>query len=136
MMKPIHVLSLIVALGLLETAGGCGRGPDYASGTVKGHITMDGKPVARGSITLLPAGDTPGPATGAPIEQGAFQCVNVPVGKQIATFTVETEMMTIVNKSTGAEYHTPKPCPPCCSVGQPLEVHTGENEHNFALASH
>jgi hypothetical protein len=56
----------------LVMAAGCGgsSGPERAS--VAGKVTLDGTPLAKGSISFIPTGATQGPAAGAVIENGAY----------------------------------------------------------------
>jgi hypothetical protein len=50
-------------------------------GDVQGTVTLNGEPLAQGSVKFLPVnGDTP--STGGPIRNGTFR-VQVPVAKQL-----------------------------------------------------
>jgi len=51
---------------------GCGgpEGPQRAA--VQGTVTLDGQPIAEGTITFYPTGDTRGPSAGGEIRDGAY----------------------------------------------------------------
>jgi hypothetical protein len=73
-------LRLACLLSIVIT--GCGR-----STTVTGRVTYDGKPVAKGAITFVPA-DGQGPTCGVTIADGRYQ-VQLSPGKKIVQI-VET----------------------------------------------
>ena len=56
-------------LGLWGLAG-CGGADPNGRLPVTGTVTLDGKPLPDGSLTLVPTGD--GPAVGATIDRGSF----------------------------------------------------------------
>lgn len=64
---------LAVLLGL---AAGCGR--DTGQVRIRGDVSFDGQPLARGTIVFTPVEGTPGPSTGARIERGRY---DVPADK-------------------------------------------------------
>jgi hypothetical protein len=68
------ILLLFVVVGL----GGCDSGPPV--GTVTGEALYDGKPIQDGRIEFKPV-DGKGAMSGAPIVDGKFTAVGVPVGK-------------------------------------------------------
>ena len=68
--------SLLLLVGCaLATALGCGDG----RATVSGHVTFNGEPISRGSITLVPV-DGRGQPSGASVEQGRYRIASVPPG--------------------------------------------------------
>lgn len=68
---------------LLVLISGCSRGKPV--GDVQGTVTVNGQPLAEGSIRFIPVnGDTA--ATGGLIKDGAFR-VEVPVAKQRVEFS-------------------------------------------------
>jgi hypothetical protein len=79
-MHVVHqsIIPSIIVLAVAILFGGCSKGPPM--GDVQGNVTVNGKPLAEGTIRFLPVnGDTP--ATGGSIINGTFQ-VQVPVSKQ------------------------------------------------------
>jgi hypothetical protein len=57
---------------LLLCCFGCGRGDGLDRAAVTGTVTLDGAPIAAGSITFFPQGGTKGPAAGGTIENGQY----------------------------------------------------------------
>jgi hypothetical protein len=60
-------LGLLLLFGLLLLAMGLKSGP-----TVEGMILLDGQPLPKGSIRLVPVEGTSGSDTGSPIHRGKF----------------------------------------------------------------
>lgn len=58
--------------GLLLCCWGCGKGDGLDRAAVAGKVTLDGAPIAMGSITFYPTGESKGPATGGNIEEGQY----------------------------------------------------------------
>jgi hypothetical protein len=52
--------------------GGC-KGEGSATKVVYGAVTCGGEKAPLGKVTFVPIGDTPGPATGAPIVDGQYR---------------------------------------------------------------
>ncbi len=63
---------------LLPLAVGCGS----RKGTVSGTVTLDGQPLAVGTIAFIPS---QGPGASAPIEDGKYSVERVPTGKVSVT---------------------------------------------------
>ena len=61
---------LLTAVMVLTSAAGCG---DSNRATVSGQVTLDGKPIALGSITFIPVERGPGKVTGGSIQEGQFR---------------------------------------------------------------
>ena len=67
---------------------GCGlRGPGYPATRLEGAVTVDGKPLATGSIQFLPQDTAQGPAVGAVVADGRYAADDVPLGKVRAIVT-------------------------------------------------
>jgi hypothetical protein len=62
--------ALIVSL--LLCCWGCGNRDGLNRAAVAGKATLDGAPIAAGSITFCPTRDTKGPTTGGSIEDGQY----------------------------------------------------------------
>jgi hypothetical protein len=61
------------ALLLAASLAGCGEGGDnLPREAVSGTVTLDGKPLARGVLQMIPAGQAQGTPCGALIEDGKF----------------------------------------------------------------
>jgi hypothetical protein len=78
----LRVRTSTLAIGsiaaLLLGVEGCGNPT-----SVSGQVSFEGKPVANGLITFLPA-DGLGPAAGGPISDGHYEVANLVPGKKIA----------------------------------------------------
>jgi hypothetical protein len=72
--QPLAAGSFVV---LLAFAAGCGS--DSGRGSVKGKITVSGKPLAKGTITFLPTTGTKDPIT-TPVTNGEYTIPDLPVG--------------------------------------------------------
>lgn len=66
-----------VAILLLPALVGCGQ-----KTVVTGKVTYEGNPIAKGSISFLPA-DGKGPAAGGEIEEGRYQVEKITPGKKL-----------------------------------------------------
>src|SRR4051794_19054940 len=85
---------------LAAAISGCGAaGDELSRQPVSGTITLDGKPLPDGSITLVPVGD--GPAAGATIAAGAFAIPRadgpVPGTYRVEILSVQSTGRTIPN---------------------------------------
>jgi hypothetical protein len=56
----------------LAVASGCDRG-DASRGAVSGRVTLDGQPIAQGSILFTPLDGTQGAAVGGEIKDGLYR---------------------------------------------------------------
>ncbi len=61
---------MLVVLGL-QGCGGGDDGPQRAA--VSGVINLDGEPLQQGVIRFVPEGETKGPKTSVPVQQGRFE---------------------------------------------------------------
>ncbi len=69
MTRAQHIVSALVAAALLA-AGGCGPRGNHAA--IGGQVTLDGQPLAQGSILFVPIEGTSGTATGGDIREGKY----------------------------------------------------------------
>lgn len=108
-------------------------------GSISGTVTVDGKPVAEGSIAFLPVNQDSFTA-GAVIEEGWYASHKVPLG--------ELRVEIRVPKKVGEQklYDVPdSPVMPLLEEALParynnrselrIQVVAGPNEHNFELSS-
>jgi hypothetical protein len=82
--SPFFLVSVLLALGVLVTAG-CS---DSRRQSIEGAVTLDGQPLADGSIKLLPSEGTQGPTAGATIQNGQFS-IDASKGTFVGRFRVE-----------------------------------------------
>jgi len=83
--------AMCVAWGVLLLIGCSGGGegsPPRAA--VKGTVTLDGQPLAKGVVNFVPQGETEGPMTTAPVEDGSYSLPEES-GPLVGTHRVEIE---------------------------------------------
>ncbi|MBX7167344.1 MAG: hypothetical protein K1X74_13520 [Pirellulales bacterium] len=64
-------MALLLLTLILGAAGGCEQAA-VARAEVHGRVTLDGQPLARGSIVFVPAGEAAGPKAGGQIVGGRY----------------------------------------------------------------
>ncbi len=96
-MKPLwkQVNGWLVCGVFLLTAG-CGAGDNLGRLEVKGTVNLSDGPLSRGRIAFLPIEDTPGPATGGPIENGQFH-----LSRQVGPVAGKHRVEIIATRPTG-----------------------------------
>jgi hypothetical protein len=98
-------LPLILFAPLLLFAFGCGsRGANR--GAVSGAVTLDGKPVERGSILFTPIEGTRGSVAGGEIENGRYQ-LSAKKGPAIGRSRVEVRAMRKTGKMVPKAFGRP-----------------------------
>jgi len=105
----IVVTALLVSFGLL----GCGGSKDAKTGTVKGTVTVDGKPANAGTVGFK--GSDGLTVSGSIQKDGTYQAVNVPAGEVQVTVTGPTGAAAkTLPDPTGGDTGggTPIPIPP------------------------
>lgn len=65
----------LLAISLIASLLGCGNDPSLPRSAVSGTVTLDGEPLASGTIRFVPIGETTGPKTTLRIEAGSFAAV-------------------------------------------------------------
>jgi hypothetical protein len=83
------VMSWLAVVALL----GCSTKPSYPGAHLAGAVSINGQPVQEGSIAFTPTGSTRGPAVGAKINAGRYDCPHVPIGELL--------MQIYASRSTG-----------------------------------
>jgi hypothetical protein len=78
--------SVIALFCFLAFISGCSSEP--GRGAIGGKVTLDGQPLARGTIRFLPAGDTQGPMAATEIIAGSYALDEV-VGPVVGNHRVE-----------------------------------------------
>lgn len=85
----LQAVSIICGLLLLAGCGG-NEGDSPPRAAVKGNVTLDGQPLKKGVVNFVPQGDTEGPMTTAPVEEGNYYLPEES-GPIVGTHRVEIE---------------------------------------------
>jgi hypothetical protein len=133
---------IVLSLPALLLLAGCGKVGNHAA--ISGTVTLDGKPLERGSILFEPIGDTRGVVTGGEIKDGRY---NLPRSKGPAIGWNRVRIQAV--RKTGRMM--PNPMGPPGSMNEvyegaiparfdtesilKVEVHSGDNTANFAAES-
>ena len=128
-------LGWFLGLTMLALATGCGKGP--ATVAVTGKVTLDGQPLASGTINFVPSDGATASAAGQ-ITEGAYS-VEMPPGKK----RVQVSAMKVVGKRQGYRGDPKSPVvddvreiiPPEYNASSTLtaEVDAGRRKHDFEL---
>jgi hypothetical protein len=120
---------------------GCGGGDASRQG-IYGTVTVDGKPLEKGIITIKPAEGTEGPVVGGPIEGGKYQ-IKAGEGPVIGEHRVEIsstkvgEQKVVVVPGEPPGYTSIETIAPQYNTRSTLTVtiKEGSNEQDFPLDS-
>lgn len=123
-LAPFFVVAVVVS--------GCG--PNFSTTPLAGSVTVDGEPVAEGSINFVPAGVGQGPSTSAPIIAGKYQA-SAPIGPVRVHFQATRETGKMIDV-----FGTPQPervnlIPPRYHGGVEMDVSPQQSQHDFDLQS-
>ncbi len=92
----------LAVLGLI----GCSGADSWQRAAVEGEVTLDGAPLASGTIRFVPHVDTNGPAAFAPIVDGRYS-LSAEEGPATGRYTVEiTSVRKTGSQVTGADGRT------------------------------
>ena len=80
------ILTGIGIMALALVAGGCSSGRDQR-GEVRGQVTLDGKPLVLGAITLEPIAGGAGEVTGGVVRDGRYELVG-PATARVGAYRV------------------------------------------------
>ncbi len=97
-------LSVACAIGVLSTLG-C-SGP--VTNTIHGDVTLDGAPLATGSIQFVPMPGTLGTSTGGNIKDGHYSVTSVKGAPCIGAYRVEIQGMRGTGKMVPDTYKSGK----------------------------
>jgi len=123
-----------VGLGLVFLAG-CGKESDGRSARLKGRVTLDGKPIAQGTINFLPEKSGQTPPASAQIADGYYEARGVPLGKVRVQITATRETGRMIPGSSQPVPEVLSIIPPKYAQGISIEV-TGDNpQQDFPLTS-
>jgi hypothetical protein len=130
---------LLLACGVLLSAG-CS---DTRRQPIGGAVTLDGQPLAKGYIRLLPSEGTAGPTAGATIENGRFS-IDAAKSTFVGSFRVEIvatrpSNRTAIDPETGQKISVPEQYLPArYNTDSQLTADIADNRPNqleFALVS-
>jgi hypothetical protein len=129
-----HKIACSVFFALVLSLSGCGDGSNLAE--VTGAVSIDGRPVDKGSITFIPA-DGQGPTTGAEIVAGKYTSeaplgmskveIRVPrvIGKKRLYETADSPVQDIMEEVLPEKYNE--------KTELRLDAKPGRNEQNWDL---
>jgi len=95
-----------ISIIVLLCCWGCGKNDSLQRAAVGGKVTLDGAAIVRGTISFYPSGNTKGPASGGPIEDGAYSII-AEKGPAIGDNRVEIH----ATKKTGRKVQAPMASP-------------------------
>ena len=107
--------ALVVLAGLvLVNAGGCGGRRLPPAATMRGSVTLGGKPLEAGVVSLEPLDVAGASPVGLAVERGAFPVTVVPLGRYRAVLvsTAAVKPMTADNSILPADDPSPPVAPP------------------------
>jgi hypothetical protein len=128
---------MVFVLGAV-TAGcqGGPRPPAYPAARLAGAVTVDGHPIANGTLQFLPPEGSPAAVVQAEIKDGHYAATAVPLGKVRVLFTAVKETGRMDSKSTS------QPIPEVINLiperyHDGIDIHvTGDSDsQNFELKS-
>lgn len=122
----------------LALAGGCGPGgPKQPSTPLAGNITLDGQPIAKGTINFIPQEAKQAPAASAPIVDGRYSAKAVPLGKVLVMVRAsrETGKMIAIPDSKEQYPETVEIIPAKYAQGIAVEVAPGAGTKDFELTT-
>jgi hypothetical protein len=130
MLREIRLLTI----ALLVSAPGCGHDEGLGRVEVRGKVTYQGAPVARGLITFHPTDGSKGPSAGTVIINGRFN-VSRDKGPTVGPQKVEVKIINAESDSATAADSTLTKRPPMQlkSFSQRVELTNGVNELNFSF---
>jgi hypothetical protein len=95
-----YVAVLVLAAG----AAGCGAvsasRPSYPAANLQGAVTLDGQPIAKGTLQFLPPDGSSAPVVQAEIKDGRYSVTAVPLGKVRVMIYAVRETGRMDSKST------------------------------------
>jgi len=117
---------------LASAAAGCGGGPEIAS--VKGRVTMDGKPLANATVVFVPENGRP---AGATTDADGYYVLNFSRGRRGAIPGKNMVRFTTLRDATPGEDGksipgSPETIPPKYNAESTLEFMVEPNKNNIA----
>ncbi len=130
--KSVASLLLVLFAVALCVIAGCGP----SSSTVSGKVTLDGQPLANGSISFTPE-DGQTATAGAAITNGAYT-VELPPGKkrvEISATKVVGQVRAYEGDPNSPMMDDVRPIEFTSKSPMTVDIAAGENQHNFELQS-
>lgn len=134
-------IAVVVALIMIV---GCSKDPNLGKkAEVMGTVTLDGQPVADGSITFFPIGATSGPSAGGMIVNGQYhiqQAQGPVIGDNQVQFNGVKKTGKMVKDRFGTEMTQEQTVPLFpdkynIQSKEQVRIEAGVNSHNFDLKS-
>jgi hypothetical protein len=107
----------LAVVAMLLFCCGCGQSDGPVRVAVAGRVTLDGTPIAEGTINFLPTSGTKGPTAGAPITDGLYS-IAAAKGPCVGRYRVEIRG----SKKTGRQVLAPGPKTSGLMVDEILEI--------------
>lgn len=121
-------LALLCLVGCREESGG-------PSARLQGAVTLDGKPIAEGTINFLPEASGQVSPASTQISEGRYDARAVPLGKVRVQIIATRETGRMITGSSQPVPEVLSIIPPKYAQGIPIEV-TGDNaQQDFRLTS-
>lgn len=111
----LRAMTLAAFVTVATTLAGCNR-DSLERTAVSGTVTVDGIPLADGTIVFVPTGETRGPKAGGTIQAGKYS-LSQELGPLVGTLRVEIQAVSTAIVLPG--YHTRH-------TGETIKSHTGE----------
>ena len=131
-----HSCCLLIAVVVSNVIAlpGCGAA-NYPTTDLKGTVTVNGIPVAKGGITFTPLTESHGKGVFAFVVEGQYEAKKVAVGGTRVFFTLVKETGRTMEVSKIKMPETVDLVPPKYQHGMDIEVHSGEARRDFELVS-
>lgn len=133
-------VAALIAACLLPWAGCAEKNADVR-GAVRGFVTFEGTPVAKGLIVFEPTAGTRGPSAGGDIVDGRYQ-IATPVGPAIGTHVVRVSVAGPTGRKVPGVVESlvdeiAETLPAHCNTASTIttEIKKGRNELNLDLRS-
>jgi hypothetical protein len=118
----------LAIVAMLLSCCGCAQSDGPVRVAVAGKATLDGTPIAEGTINLLPASGTKGPVAGAPIMDGLYS-IAAAKGPCVGRYRVEIRG----SKKTGRQVLSPGPKTSALMVDEIIEIVPNRNNTKSTL---
>ncbi len=128
---------VISAVLLLTTFIGCGgaMAPTFPSAKVGGMVTLDGKPIAEGTLQFIPGEGSKGQTASGQIRDGKYSAENVPTGKLKVLPNAVKKTGKVLTGYSQPEEEVINIIPAKYQVGIDVEVTADNPSLNFELKS-
>jgi hypothetical protein len=131
------MIRICAAVLICLTLAGCGHEGATGGAKLTGQVSLDGAPLAKGSVLFMPqakGGESVQPAT-AEIVDGKYACPGVPLGKVLVTFVSTRETGKMITDYSEPYAEVVSVIPPKYQSGLPLDVAGDKSGVDFVLTS-